>query len=259
MQQPRPFQLQYSASVAALLQHIGCSLAISTYQAGKVIFISPQNDSKLIQLPRSFVKAMGIALEGDQLALACKDEVITFRRSKDLAPTYPNKPGVYDNLFLPRATYHTGSVDIHDLDYCEEGLCAVITNFSCIARIDENYSFTPIWTPPFITRATAGDHCHLNGMAVSEGKIKYVTAFAPTDNPRAWTTDLANTGLLISYDSKEILLDQLGMPHSPRLYNGNLYLLESAKGQLIRVNTQSALVNWISLNMLIRQAYILSI
>ena len=60
-----------------LFQQLNCSLALSTYQAGKVIFISALDNQKLIQLPRSFVKAMGIALKGDQMAIACIDEVIT--------------------------------------------------------------------------------------------------------------------------------------------------------------------------------------
>jgi len=240
MQAQQPFQFQYTPSVADLLKQLNSSLALSTYQAGKVIFISAQDNNKLVQLPRNFSKAMGIAIHKNKLALACKEEIIVFSNSRSLAQHYPNNPKTYDTMFLPRCTYYTGAVDIHDIDFTNEDLCAVNTNFSCIVRIDDNFSFTPIWKPNFITKATAGDHCHLNGMAVNpEGEIKYVTAFAQTDTPRGWTADLTNTGVLIDYQSKQVLIDNLAMPHSPRIYNGDLYLLQSANGTLIKINRET--------------------
>jgi len=179
---------------------------------------------------------MGIAVEGDKLAIACKDEVILLKNSEQLAWHYPKKPKTYDGLFLPRTTYHTGALDVHDLDFVQGGLCAVNTNFSCIIQIDDDYSFTPIWKPDFITKITSGDHCHLNGMAVSNDKIRYVSAFASSDAPRAWTTRLMESGIIIDYASKEIVLDGLAMPHSPRIYENDLFVLLSGTGELIKVN-----------------------
>ena len=223
-----PFQCQYTPNVPEMLNGLNCTLVLSTYQAGKVIFLSALSDDKIIQLPRSFVKAMGIAIDEDKMAVACKDEVIVLRDSTELASHYPKKPNVYDAMYMPRSTYFTGALDIHDIEFCEGGLCGVNTHFSSIIRIDENYSFTPIWKPDFISRVTNGDHCHLNGMAVHDGKIKYTTAFAQTDSPRAWTKNLQTTGVLIDYETKDIVLDGLGMPHSPRIHNGALYVLCSA-------------------------------
>ncbi len=232
----QPFQINYNSSVPSLLHKLGCSIAISTYQAGKVVFLSAQSDQKLIQLPRTFLRPMGLAIEADRLAVACKDEVILLRNSTQLAWHYPKKPQTYDGMFLPRATFHTGEVDVHDLDFTETGLAAVNTNFSCIIQIDTDYSFTPIWKPDFISKVTAGDHCHLNGMAVSDSKIKYVSAFASTDSPRAWTSKLMETGIIIDYDSKAVVLEGLAMPHSPRIYKDYLYVLLSGTGELIKVN-----------------------
>ena len=39
--------------------------------------------------------------------------------------------------------------------------------------------------------------------------------------------------------SGEILLDNLAMPHSPRIYNDKLYLLESGKGNLIEFDRET--------------------
>ena len=66
---------------------------------------------------------MGIAENKttDQLALACKDEIIVFANSQQLANTYPRSPQKYDALYMPRVTYHTGPLDIHDLFYGDDG------------------------------------------------------------------------------------------------------------------------------------------
>jgi len=42
-----PFSCQYTPQVPELLQHLNCSIAISTYQAGKIVFIS---DDKRINI-----------------------------------------------------------------------------------------------------------------------------------------------------------------------------------------------------------------
>lgn len=161
------------------------------------------------------------------------------RNSPQLAWHYPKKPKTYDAMYLPRLTYHTGKVDVHDLDFVGEDLVAVNTNFSCLIKIDENYSFTPIWKPDFVAKATAGDHCHLNGMAVSDNEIRYVSAFATTDSPRAWTKNLMETGIVMDFATKKIVLDGLAMPHSPRIYKGDLYLLLSGTGELVKMNTET--------------------
>ena len=150
-----PFSCQFSPQVPELLLKLNCTIAISTYQAGKLVFISPKDEDSLSQLPRNFNKAMGIAedFENQKLAVACKDEVILFKNSSELAYYYPNAPNKYDALYMPRITFHTGAVDIHDLSFGLNGeIYAVNTLFSCIIKLDENYSFTPMWSPPQIDK-----------------------------------------------------------------------------------------------------------
>ena len=85
-----PFSCKYTPQIPQLLQQLNCSIAVSTYQAGKVVFISAKDENSIIQLPRNFEKAMGIAEDTttDKIAIACKEEVIVFRNSKDLAHHY---------------------------------------------------------------------------------------------------------------------------------------------------------------------------
>jgi uncharacterized protein (TIGR03032 family) len=236
-----PFSCTYSPHVPEILQRLNCTIAITTYQAGKLVLISAEDENTLVQLPRTFDKPMGIAEDKkrDKIAIACKDEVIVLANSKDLAKFYPNSPGKYDALYMPRATYHTGSIDIHDLNFGEDdALYAVNTSFSCIVKIDDNYNFTPYWKPTFIDRIVSEDRCHLNGMAMQNGKPKYATAFNTGNSHQSWRENVTKTGVLIDVETNEIILENLGMPHSPRIFNGELYLLLSATGELIRVNTQ---------------------
>lgn len=237
---PPPFSCTYTPNLPELLRQLNCTIALSTFQAGKVIFLSAKNDDELTQLPRNFAKPMGIALHGDKMAIACLDEVLVLTNSPQLAASFPKKPATYDALYMPRAAYFTGQIDIHDLDFGEGNqLFAVNTSFSCIIKIDDNYSFTPIWKPNFISNLASEDRCHLNGMALQDGKPKYVTAFSESDKPQGWRERVTDGGIIIDVESGETIARNLAMPHSPRLFGEELFLLLSATGELVRVDKKS--------------------
>ncbi len=231
-----PFSCTYSPNIPELLQQLQCTLVISTYQAGKVIFISAKDANSLIQLPRTFNRAMGIAVQDQRMAVATRDEVIVLHNAPGLARNYPKNPNNYDALFAPRATYYTGQVDLHDLDWGTDGLWAVNTSFSCLARISENYSWEPKWQPSFIDALTSEDRCHLNGMTMVDGVPKYVTALGSGNTLQSWRKTLPKGGVLMDVTENQILLESLDMPHSPRWIDGQLYLLLSAIGALIKVD-----------------------
>lgn len=237
--EPAPFTCSFSEGVPELLYNLRCTLAISTYQAGKVIFISARNKQALIQLPRTFKKPMGIAVDGVKLAIATRSEVVTLINTPSLASTFPKQPNTYDALYLPRSAYFTGELDIHDLAFTRTGLIGVNTRFSCIARITEAYSFEPFWKPDFITSMRPTDQCHLNGMALDGETVQYVTALGQTEIDGGWRKNKAQGGTIIHAPSQEIILKNLPMPHSPRLYDGKLYALLSASGELIQVDTNT--------------------
>jgi len=234
-----PFACKYTPQIPELLLKLNCSIVISTYQAGKLIFLSPKDENNLIQLPRTFNKPMGVAYDqlNGKLAVACKDEVIQFSNSKDLATHYPKSPGKYDSLFLPRQTFHTNDLDIHDLRFGTNGeLFAVNTLFSCIVKIDAEFNFTPFWNPPFIDSIVSEDRCHLNGMVMQNGKPKYATAFNRGNSIQSWRENKTKTGIVIDIDTNEIICEGLPMPHSPLLYKNELYVLLSATGELVKID-----------------------
>jgi uncharacterized protein (TIGR03032 family) len=228
-----PFSCTNTPEIPALLANLNCSLAISTYQAGKVILLSAPTGARLIQLPRTFRKPMGMAVAGQRMAVATLEEVVVLANAPYLASAYPRKPNTYDALYTPRAIYYTGVLDLHDMQWGTDGLWAVNTRFSCLSLIDDAFSFTPRWQPPFITELVPNDLCHLNGLALVDGQPRYVTALGATTTEKGWRHNKLEGGILMEVPGGEVLLSGLPMPHSPRLYDGKLYLLLSATGELV--------------------------
>ncbi|MBM3264786.1 MAG: TIGR03032 family protein [candidate division Zixibacteria bacterium] len=233
-----PFTCTYTPEVAELLAALNCTLALSTYQAGKVILLSSTDGEKLHQLPRTFDVPMGLAYEDRRLAVATKHEIVTLVNDPRMASGYPNKPNWYDAVFLPRSAHYSGAIDTHDLLWTPNGLIGVNTLFSCLFRLDDYYSFVPIWKPSFITELVPEDRCHLNGMAAVNGKPRYVTAFGTTNTLQGWRPDKLKGGILMDISTNEILIRNLPMPHTPRVYDGELYLLLSASGEIVRANPE---------------------
>ena len=111
-------------------------------------------------------------------------------------------------------------------------LWIVNTRFSCLCTLDRSASFAPRWRPPFVTALEPSDRCHLNGLAMVDGRPRYVTALGETDEPTGWRADKAKGGILMDVASGEILTRGLSMPHSPRWHAGRLWVCESGAGTL---------------------------
>lgn len=225
-----------SAEFQGWISQAGGSLAVSTYQAGKVAMIG-WDGRQITLLMRQFDKPLGLAAGGGRIALATRHEVTLFTNARLLARDYlEDQPGRYDALYLPRATFHTGDLHTHDVVFQGDEVLLANTRFSCLARLSSTHSFTPVWKPPFVTDLVPEDRCHLNGVALCEGRAKYVTALGATDTPGGWRENKAAGGVLIDVDSGEIVLGGLAMPHSPRWHNGRLWVLNSGTGELLAVD-----------------------
>jgi uncharacterized protein (TIGR03032 family) len=221
---------------AAWIANFNGSLAITTYQAGKVVLVG-WDGRQVTVLPRNFEKPMGLAVDWPRMALATKHEVCLFADAPLLAPDYlEHERGKYDALLLPRASYWTGDVFAHDLAYAADGLWVVATRFSCLARLSAEYNLVPDWKPPFVGEVAPEDRCHLNGLAVVDGRPKYVTCLGATDTPGGWRDEKATGGLVADVDTGAVVLQGLAMPHSPRWHAGRLWVLNSGAGELLAVD-----------------------
>src|SRR5204862_5909922 len=91
----------------------------------------------------------------------------------------------------------------------------------------------------FVSGLALEDRCHLNGMGVRDGLVRYATALGETDTPAGWRANKAKGGVLLDVPSKQAIARGLSMPHSPRWYGGRLWVLESGAGSISVVDRQS--------------------
>jgi uncharacterized protein (TIGR03032 family) len=223
----------------AWLASAGGALAISTYQAGMLVFVS-WDGRQIRVLPRRLDKPMGLDGDGGRLTVATRHDVTVFANAAALAPEYGRqRGGWYDALFLPRMTWHTGDVQAHEVQCAGERVWVVNTRYSCLMRPSSGYSFEPAWAPPFITDLVPEDRCHLNGLALESGEPRYVTAMGETDTAQGWRDGRTEGGVVIDVGTGGTVVRGLAMPHSPRLHGGTLYVLDSGRGRLCRVDPQA--------------------
>jgi uncharacterized protein (TIGR03032 family) len=228
--QPEPLRSVHTNTLPAILEQLGVSLLVTTYQAGKLVALRP--DGWVLNTHfRNFAKPMGLAVDGPRLAIGTHHEVWEYHANNAVASRVEPK-GRCDRCFMPQVGHVTGDMQIHEMAWIGDELWFVNTLFSCLAVRSVPYSFVPKWQPPFITALAPEDRCHLNGLGTRDGKIRYVTALGKSDAPAGWRPTKKDGGILMEVPSGEILLDGLSMPHSPRWYNGQLWLLESGAGTI---------------------------
>lgn len=208
---------------------MGISLAFTTYQTNRLFLLGINPEGRLAVNERLFDKPMG--LYGDDKRLYMSTRYQIWQLENRLAPGETHQGG--DCLYIPSISYTTGDLNVHDLVVdLDQNLLFINTDFSCLARLRTGYSFEPIWQPNFIKKLVAEDRCHLNGLALCDGKPTYATACSTTNTPAGWREHRVDGGVVIHIPSNEIIAQGLSMPHSPRWYQGKLWLLNSGTGEL---------------------------
>jgi uncharacterized protein (TIGR03032 family) len=227
----RSVRHEYSLNWVPLVKHLNASLLVTTYQAGKLVVVS--NGSSGLDLRyHNFDRAMGLAIRPDRLAIGARSQVWFLRNAPEIARQL-DPPGSHDACFLTRGTHYTGEIQGHEMAWSGDELWIVNTGFSCLCTLDDRHSFVPRWKPPFVSELAAEDRCHLNGLAMDGGRPAYVTAMAESNTAGGWRPTKATSGCVIEVASGTTVLRGLAMPHSPRLYEGRLWLLDSGQGRLV--------------------------
>jgi len=228
------FHYTQTESFVALLQQLGASLLVSTYQANKLL-VARAAGNGLSMLVRTFDRPMGLAVNARRLAIGTRKEVWFLRNAPDIAPQV-EPPGMHDACYLPRTSHVTGDIGIHEIAWGGDEMWLVSTRFSCLCTLDPDYSFVPRWRPPFISTLAAEDRCHLNGLAMDDGKPRFVTALGTTDTRDGWRPNKPHGGCIIDVPSEEFVTRGLSMPHSPRWHDDKLWVLESGTGGAVLVD-----------------------
>ena len=234
------FRLIPSRTFAPWLRSVGGSIAFTTYQVGKLFLIGINPETgRLSVYERNFPRCMGFGVDQTpaRTTLWMSSLYQLWRMENFLGQGETSSDG-HDAVFVPVEGRTTGDIDIHYI-HPMQGSAAplfVATRFNCLATLDHRNSFQPVWLPPFIDRVAAEDRCHLNGLAMRDGAAAYVTCVSTTNAAGAWRDHRQSGGVLIDVASGEVVASGLSMPHSPRLHDGQLYLLQSGLGEFGRID-----------------------
>ncbi len=222
-------EVQVSHGLSQWLHEHRLSIGFTTYQTNRLFMIGSHSADRLAVQERLFDRPMGLTWHDDTLILACRSQIWQFRNQLLEGERYQGA----DRLFSPKQSWVTGDHNTHEVAIDRHRrLLFVSTNFSCIATVSPDYSFEPVWRPPFISKLASEDRCHLNCFALVDGEPTYATACATTDDAAGWRNHTTDGGVVMHIPSNEIVATGLSMPHSPRWHEGRLWLLNSGSGEL---------------------------
>lgn len=224
--------LMLSQSFSGWLEANSCSIGLTTYQAGRLFLVGRKPDGGVRAHERLIEQCQGLWTDGQSLWTSGMHALWRFENEIPAGATIGN--GV-DRRFVPREGRVTGRIDCHDIGMAEiDGKRTPVfvnTLYNCLATVSETASFKPYWKPPFISALVPEDRCHLNGLAMDGTRPAYVSAVSRSDVLDGWRERRRDGGVIIDVASGEIVARGLSMPHSPRLYDGKLWVLNSGEGE----------------------------
>ncbi|MEM1369262.1 MAG: TIGR03032 family protein [Cyanobacteria bacterium P01_H01_bin.15] len=232
-----PLEISSSRQFPSWLAQEGLSIVFSTYQVGKVFFVGIRKNGSLSFFERSFNRSMGLWGDCQTLYLSSLYQIWRFENALQDGQLHNDE---YDCLYIPQVAYTTGDLDVHDVAVDDNGrVIFANTLFGCLSTTSLTHSHIPIWKPPFIQKLAPEDRCHLNGLAMQNGQPRYVTTIAQSDTIDGWRDHRRDGGCVIEVPSGEIVAQGLSMPHSPRVYKGRLWILNSGRGEFGYVDMQT--------------------
>ncbi|NRB65160.1 MAG: TIGR03032 family protein [Saprospiraceae bacterium] len=238
--QINPFNLNLSSELRLWLNQESLSLAFTTYEAGKLVIIGPGLQGGTICTERNFERCMALHIEDESnIWISTHHNIWQLENGLEKGLYFEKQ---WDRVYLPRSSFVTGGVDVHDIMRANDGfLYGVITGYNCIARITqtEKGSFSPYWKPEFIDQIIGQDRCHLNGMCLDNGELAYVSLVGQSNEANGWRKHKNDGGMIIDMRTNEVIASGLSMPHTPRLYNGYLWFLEAGRGYLCRIDLET--------------------
>lgn len=220
-----------SAGLAARLSGLNLSFSFTSYQSGFLYMIGVKPGGGINIHQMAMPRPMGLHRHGDHgLSVAADDQILHLQ---NVLEPHERTNDLFDATFMPRQSEFTGRLDLHDLGIDAQGRSIFVnTRYNCLATPDARHSFREIWRPPFISALVDEDRCHLNGLAMQDGEPRYVTAVSRSDTIDGWRDRRRDGGVVIDVESGRVVCEGLSMPHSPRMHDGRLWVLNSGRGEL---------------------------
>ena len=115
-----PLRSVHTTNFPALLDQLGISLLVTTYQAGKLVVLRADQDHVNTHF-RNLNHPMGLAVAGDRLAVGTLQEIWEFHNVPAVIPKL-EPIGRHDACYLPRSSHVTGDVQIHEMAWVGDEL-----------------------------------------------------------------------------------------------------------------------------------------
>ncbi|GAA3730015.1 uncharacterized protein (TIGR03032 family) [Sphingorhabdus rigui] len=217
-----------------LVRHLAAqraSLMFSSYQSGLLYMLGHTATGGGHLHQSAMDKPMGIWVEDENaFTLSAGYQIMRFKNGLEPEQRVNVQ---FDACYVARETHFTGELDAHDIGIGRDGQPIFVnTRYNCLATTDPRHSFRELWRPSFISALVDEDRCHLNGLAMDNGEPAYVTAVSRSDTIDGWRDRRHDGGVIIDVRKNKVICEGLSMPHSPRLHNGELWVLNSGTGEL---------------------------
>lgn len=231
-----PLEVTTSKGFADWLADCGASIAFTADKAGKIFMVGQNGDGKLSLFERSFDGARGLAVADDAVLMGSGYQIWRF----DNALAEGQKADGFDKLYVPQVAYTTGDVQAADIAMGENGTILFVNRlFSCLAAVSPEFSFIPVWRPPFVSELAPEDRCYLSGLAMEKALPRYLTAAGETDTAGGWREGFADGGCVVDLAAGEVISAGLSLPHAPRIHRKKLWLCDSGSGYLGTIDLKS--------------------
>ena len=217
-----------------LVRHLAAqraALMFSSYQSGLLYMLGHTATGGGHLHQSAMDKPMGIWVEDENaFTLSAGYQIMRFKNGLEPEQRVNVQ---FDACYVARETHFTGELDAHDIGIGRDGQPIFVnTRYNCLATTDPRHSFRELWRPSFISALVDEDRCHLNGLAMDDGEPAYVTAVSRSDTIDGWRDRRHDGGVIIDVRKNKVICEGLSMPHSPRLHNGELWVLNSGTGEL---------------------------
>ncbi len=228
--QPEPVKKSCSPGLTRWMAKNRLSIAFTSYQSGRLYLLGSDQKGRLSFHERIYQRAMGIVGNAQRLYMGGLYQIWRF---ENVLGDGQLANDMFDKCYVPRNAQFTGALDIHELGIRKDGTVVFVnTKYNCLAVPSITHSFKAVWKPDFISTIAPEDRSHLNGLAMVDGRAKFVTAVSRSDTVDGWRDRRHDGGVVIDITTNEIVCEGLSMPHSPRWANGKLWVLNSGTGYL---------------------------
>jgi uncharacterized protein (TIGR03032 family) len=227
---PEPVKKSCSSGLTAWMRRNQVSIAFTSYQSGRLYLLGSDPTGRLSFHERIYQRAMGVVGNAHRLFMGGLYQIWRFENILNEGQLANN---MFEKCYVPRSALYTGAIDIHELGIRKDGTVIFInTKYNCLCAPSVSHSFKVLWKPEFISKIVPEDRCHLNGLAMVDGRARFVTAVCKSDTIDGWRDHRHDGGVVIDIENNEIVCEGLSMPHSPRWSNGRLWVLNSGTGYL---------------------------